>query len=70
MSVDNRYQNAFNPWRGDSNFSEHELLTLRKRAWLEQGILIISPADDRLSTSEQIVLCKIGSRLHEDDPAA
>ncbi len=70
MSVDYRYQNAFNPWQGDSNLSEHELGTLRRRAWQEQGILIVSPSDDRLQSSEQIVLCEVGSRLYGDEPAA
>ena len=70
MNVDHRYQNAFNPWQGDSSLSERELIILRERAWLEQGILIISPSDNRLQRSEQILLCKIGSRLYGDEPAA
>jgi len=70
MTVDNRYQNAFAPWQGNSPLSEQELDELRKRAWLEQGILIVSASDKRLRSFEKAGLCRIGARLYCDDSAA
>jgi hypothetical protein len=44
--------------------SEDELETLRKRAWREQGILIVSPYDDRLQFFDRTRLCEIGNRFY------
>jgi hypothetical protein len=64
MNVDNRYQNAFAPWHGCSTMTHDELAALRIRAWHEQGILVISPSDKRLSHADRIVLCNIADRLY------
>ena len=73
MSLDNRYQNAFALWLGESPFNEEELDALRVRAWREQGILIAAVADDRFTNEEKISLCRIASRLYgadTNDPTA
>lgn len=44
--------------------SEDELETLRKRAWQEQGILVVSPLDDRLTFFDRTRLCEIGNRFY------
>ncbi|WP_309385695.1 hypothetical protein [Cerasicoccus frondis] len=64
MSVDNRYQNAFALWLGESPLNADELDALRLRAWREQGILITAVADDRLTNAEKIGLCRIANRLY------
>ena len=73
MSIDNRYQNAFGVWLGESSLNEEELDALRIRAWREQGILITAVSDDRLTNAEKIGLCRIGTRLFgssDDEPTA
>jgi len=47
-----------------STLSEEELEALRKRAWKEQRILIVSPFDDRLQFFDRTRLCEIGNRFY------
>ena len=49
---------------GPSGLSREEIATLRRRAWIEQGILIVSPRDHRLTRSETIQLNQLADRLY------
>lgn len=44
--------------------SEEELEILRKRAWKEQRVLIVSPFDERLTFFDKTRLCEIGNRFY------
>ena len=46
--------------------SDADLETLRKRAWQEQGILIVSPHDPRLSFFDKALLSQVGNRLYAE----
>lgn len=59
---DNTYTPA--PWQNQSSLSEEEMETLRKRAWQEQRILIVSPFDKRLAFFDKTRLCEIGNRFY------
>lgn len=53
---------------GQSPFSDDEIAALRKRAWVEQGLLIIRPSDPKLTIREVQVLLEIGQRLYGGAP--
>ena len=55
------------PWQTQSSLSEEEMETLRKRAWREQRILIVSPFDKRLAFFDKTRLCEIGNRFYGSD---
>lgn len=49
---------------GRSSLSEEELENLRRKAWWEQGLLIVHPWDMRLSPEEAKALNQIAERLY------
>ena len=49
---------------GPSPYNEEEIASLRQRAWIEQGVLIVSAFDNRLTPSEARRVCFIGERLY------
>ncbi|MFT6237990.1 MAG: hypothetical protein ACJAQT_000059 [Akkermansiaceae bacterium] len=49
---------------GRSSLSEEELSNLRRKAWWEQGLLIVHPWDMRLSPEEAKALNQIAERLY------
>lgn len=55
------------PWTPRNELSEEELETLRRRAWQEQNILIVSPFDERLVFFDRTRLCEIGNQLYGKD---
>jgi len=56
-------QNAFQFWQGET-FSEEEMEILRKRAWQEQGIFILSIEDPRLDRIERAILSVLANRVY------
>ena len=63
-----RYRHSFSDWLDDSSLSEVELEDLRKRAWHEQGLLIVDPSDPKLLKKETFTLFDIGIRLYGNRP--
>lgn len=49
---------------GKSSFSDEELRALRRKAWWEQGLLIVHPCDMRLTPGETRLLNGIAERLY------
>ena len=49
---------------GHSPLSDDEIVTLRRRAWTEQGVFIIRPSDIRLTTEEALLLRDIAERIY------
>lgn len=64
MGVEYGYQNTFSPPQRSGCLNKDEIAILRKRAWLEQGILIVPCIDQALSSGEKVLLCKIAKRLY------
>lgn len=54
--------------QGQSNYSDDEIAMLRHKAWVEIGVLFISPSDRRLTTMEASIICQIGERLYGGEP--
>ncbi len=46
------------------SYSDDEIAILRHKAWVELGVLFISPSDRRLTTMEASVIREIGERLY------
>ena len=57
-------KDALEPWPDASPLTPEEMETLRRRAWHEQGVLIVSPSYKDLTSPERIILCEIGERLY------
>lgn len=49
---------------GQSSLSPDEIAHLRRRAWVEQGILIIRISDVRLTIPEALLLREIAERIY------
>ena len=49
---------------GRSPFNDDEIGILRRRAWAEQGILIIQLSDHRLTIPEALYLREIAERIY------
>ena len=50
--------------QGDPPLDAEEIATLRKRAWIEQGILVVSPDQDRVSKQDARTLFSIAEALY------
>ncbi len=50
--------------QGHSPYDAEELAALRKRAWHEHGIFIVSLGEQMLSQSERIALTRIANSLY------
>lgn len=57
-------RDSFEPWPDASPLRAKEMEQLRRRAWTEQGVLIVSPAYKNLTSPERTILCQIGERLY------
>lgn len=49
---------------GRSALNDQEIAELRQRAWRQQGLVIVSLTDRRLSEKERSILRDIAERLH------
>ena len=58
------FQSTLASMQGQSNYSDDEIAILRHKAWVELGVLIVSPSDRRLTTAEAARLREIGERLY------
>lgn len=58
------YQSCLTNMQGQSSYSDDEIKILRHKAWVELGVLIVSPSDRRLTTAEALRLREIGERLY------
>lgn len=54
---------------GRSSLSEEELRNLRRKAWWEQGLLIVHPWDVSLSPDETKILNQIAERIYGGERA-
>ena len=54
---------------GRSAFSDDEIADLRRKAWHEQSLLIVSASDPRLTGPERHHLRKLARRLYEGEPS-
>ena len=61
------FQSSLIGMLGQSGLSDDELATLRRRAWTEQGLLIVSLCDRKLTQNEASLLRAIAERLYEGD---
>jgi len=50
--------------QGPAPYDHDELAALRRRAWREQGLLIVSPTDRKLTQSETVELIRLAERLY------
>ena len=51
----------------DHLYSEDEIAELRKEAWVDLGILIVSAYDERLTPQDLHTLVTIGERFYEEE---
>jgi len=49
---------------GQSALSDEEIAMLREQAWLEQGLLIVHPWDQKLTPDEAQIIGQIAERLY------
>ena len=54
---------------GSTPYNDDEIATLRRRAWTEQGIVIIRPSDTRLTAEEAVLLRDIAERIYGGQPS-
>lgn len=52
---------------GQSSLSADELTELRRKAWRQQGLLIVRPSDPRLTRTEAVLVRDIAERLYEGE---
>lgn len=50
--------------QGPPPYDHEEIAELRRRAWTEQGLLIASPSDSRLSDPDRLRLIRIAESLY------
>ena len=60
----NPFRSALAGMQGTSPYSDGEIRKLRGQAWREQGLVIVSPSDNRLSEREKQDLRAIAERLY------
>lgn len=60
----NPFRSALSGIQGPTPYSEGEISKLRGQAWREQGLVIVSPSDGRLSEREKKDLTLIAERLY------
>ncbi len=53
--------------QGPAPYDHEEIAALRRRAWAEQGLLIVSPSDRRLSEIDKRRLVRIAEALYGED---
>jgi len=62
--IDQPFQSSLTKMLGQSNLNDEEIKSLRRKAWREQSVLLVTPWDRRLSQNEAKLICQIGERLH------
>ncbi len=50
--------------QGPAPYDHEEIAALRRRAWIEQGILIVSPSDSRLSEKDRQLLIRMAETIY------
>lgn len=61
---DPTFESSLTGMLGQSNLSDEEVRLLRRKAWREQSVLLVTPWDRRLSNSEAKLIRQIGERFH------
>lgn len=67
---DNSFASHFSEMQGQANYNDEEIKELRRRAWVELGVLIASPKDKRLLSYQRRELIRIGHKLYGKAGAA
>lgn len=65
MKFSDKYlQSSLASVQGPTLYNQIEIANLRKKAWSEQCLLIISPLDEKLEQSEKLSIIKIAERIY------
>jgi hypothetical protein len=62
--VDKTLQSSLSGMLGTTPYDHEEIATLRQRAWIEQGLLIVSPLEPRLNAEDTRTLTRIARTLY------
>lgn len=57
-------QSSLGEMQGPTPYDAEEIAALRKRAWREMGLLIVSPSDRRLTEADRRALARIAETLY------
>ena len=57
-------RSSLSEMQGQSPYDHEEIVTLRRRAWTEQGILIISVSNNRLSKRDKTELIRMAELIY------
>lgn len=61
---DKSLHSSLSSMQGPTPYDHEEIMKLRCRAWREQGLLIISPADKRLEPDDRDELIRIAEHIY------
>ena len=57
-------RSSLSEMQGHTPYDHEEIVTLRRRAWTEQGILIISVSNNRLSKRDKTELIRMAELIY------